>query len=205
MISHTLLTRIDLSGVLDVSSIPLNVKPISIGFLSDLSLIGNNPVMLTQVLELLKTHGLVLRSLSAVRSSSQEVLFIEPRAKHVISTNVEHSCIMSSEGHTHGSSKDELVVLKTVKTKNKKRVRESARIKGLLESRKKTRKTKNDVGLISTDKALSDTFYDNFHLKKHVVVKTKGMIVENRFAEESLYKIGLIDLLVSGKTVKFSI
>ncbi|KAI5675954.1 hypothetical protein M9H77_06904 [Catharanthus roseus] len=82
---------------------------------------------------------------------------------------------MSSEGHTHGSSKDELVVLKTVKTKNKKRVRESARIKGLLESRKKTRKTKNDVGLISTDKALSDTFYDNFHLKKHVVVKTKGL------------------------------
>lgn len=46
-------------------------------------------------------------------------------------THVEHSRIMSSEGHNNNGSKYELVVLKIVKGKGQRKSRESARLKEL--------------------------------------------------------------------------
>ncbi|KAI5648477.1 hypothetical protein M9H77_34482 [Catharanthus roseus] len=114
-----------------------------------------------------------------------KILSVESPARPVVRTNIEYSGMVSSEGHTHEGSEDELIVVKNLKGKSKKRVRESARIRELSESSKKTRLTKSDVGLISAEKALNDIFYDKFHAKKYTLVKTRGMIVENYFVEEN--------------------
>ncbi|KAI5677428.1 hypothetical protein M9H77_08378 [Catharanthus roseus] len=80
-----------------------------------------------------------------------------------------------------------------------KRVRESARIKELSENGKKYKMYKIEVGPTVVERALNDIFYDSFRVKKHAVVKSRGMIVENCFFEESLTKIGLVDFLVSAR------
>ncbi|KAI5681721.1 hypothetical protein M9H77_02949 [Catharanthus roseus] len=148
--------------VVAVSTESLHIDPISVGLPTDLYVIGDNLAILTQVLELLKSHGHVLQNLSVVRSSSQrQVVFTDSSARPVVI--------------------------------------ESARIRKLSESNKKTRMTKSDVGLISVDKALNDIFYDNLHVKKYITVKMRGMIVENCFAEKILSEIGLIDLLMSAR------
>ncbi|KAI5666446.1 hypothetical protein M9H77_16299 [Catharanthus roseus] len=74
------------------------------------------------VLDLLKSHGHVLQNLSAIGSSSQQqVVLTESLARPIVSTNVEYSCMVSSEGHTHEGSKGESIVVKTLNGKNKKR------------------------------------------------------------------------------------
>lgn len=64
----------------------------------------------------------------------------------LLSTNVEYSWMVSSEGHTNEGSEDELIAVKTLKGKNRKRVREFARFRELSESSKKTRLTKRELG-----------------------------------------------------------
>ncbi|KAI5663347.1 hypothetical protein M9H77_22670 [Catharanthus roseus] len=146
-----------------------------------ITLLHINPIFL------LKSHGHVLQNFGVVGSSSQQqVVLTESPARPVVSTNVEYSGIVN-----------ELVVLKTLKGKNKKRVRESTRIRELSESSKRTRIIKSGFRLVSAEKALNDIFYDNFHAKKYNLVKTRGITVENYFAEESLSKISSIDLLDS--------
>ncbi|KAI5667203.1 hypothetical protein M9H77_17056 [Catharanthus roseus] len=67
-----------------------------------------------------------------------------------------------------------------------KRVRELARVKELSESGKKFEMTKIEVGPI-------------FCVKKHVVVKSRSMIVADCFSKESLTEIGLVELHVSAR------
>lgn len=194
------ITDVASSSVVIVSTTPLHITPMSVGLPTDLSVIGDNPTALTQVLELLKSHGHGLQNLSTVSSSSQQqVVYTGSLAKPVMSTNIEYSSMVSSDFHTHGGSEDEFVMLKTLKGKNKKRVRDSARIRELSESGKKTRMTKSDAGFISTVKALNDIFYDNFDINKYTMVKTRRMIIEQCFTEESLSEICSIYLLVSGR------
>lgn len=115
-------------------------------------------------------------------------MFTESLARPFVSTNIKYSYMVSSKGHTHGGSEDELVMLKSLKGKNKKSVREFARIREFLESSKKTRINKSYVGLFFAEKALNDIFCDNFYAKKYTLVKTRGMIVENYFVEEVCLK-----------------
>lgn len=65
--------------------------------------------------------------------------------------------MLSSEEHTH-NTEDDLVVLKTVKGKGKKRVRESARIRELFENNKKSKMYKTEVGPIAVEKTMNDIF-----------------------------------------------
>lgn len=88
---------------MNVSKTHLYIDLISICLPTNLSLIGDNPIFLTQVLELLRSHGHVLQNSSIVRSSSQQqVFFTESPTKLVMNTNVEYSSMVSSNGHTHG-------------------------------------------------------------------------------------------------------
>ncbi|KAI5663242.1 hypothetical protein M9H77_22565 [Catharanthus roseus] len=89
------------SSIVLVSSKPMHVDPIFVSLHTDLSMIGDNPIVLAQVLELLKSHGHVLHSLSGVGSSSQQqALFTKSPARPVARTNVENSGLLHSEGHS---------------------------------------------------------------------------------------------------------
>ncbi|KAI5664766.1 hypothetical protein M9H77_24089 [Catharanthus roseus] len=113
-----------------VNSTPLNVNPISVSLPTKLSVIGDNLVVLTQVLELLKSHGHVLHSLSGVGSSSQQqALFTKSPSRPTVSINVEYFGLLSNEGHSCSGNEDDLIFVKTLKGNRLIRVRESARIK----------------------------------------------------------------------------
>lgn len=81
------MTGVESSSIVSASLIPLNVDPIFIGLPTDLSIIGNNPFVLAHVIELLKSHGNVLHSLSAVELSSHRLYFMQD----LLLANVDHS------------------------------------------------------------------------------------------------------------------
>lgn len=61
---------------------------------------------------------------------------------------------------------------------------ESARIKELSKSSKKSKMSKSEVGPIAAEKTLNDILYDSFRFKKHAAVKSRDMIVKNYFLKK---------------------
>lgn len=117
-------------------------------------------------------------------TSQQQALFIESPTRPIVSTNVEHFGMLRSEGHSHSSTKDDLIVLKTMKQKCVKRIRVFGRSRNCLKVEKSLKYLKPRLAH-DFEKAMNDIFYDTFRVKKHDVIKSRGMIVEKCFFEES--------------------
>lgn len=75
---------------------------------------------------------------------------------------------MDNENHPHSGDEDDLIVVTIVKGKGMERVGESDEIKELSKSGKKFKMSKTKLALL------------------HIVVKYRGIIIENCFSKESL-------------------